>query len=358
MAALRLESPNRTEQQISLHPFEHVIPTTSSYSHFAPPRTTVTLSEKLEPAGVESVAQSATEEEALLDTGAGHSGDASESGGGSEDTFHSYLRDIRGFGRITRADEVALAQQSAAGDLLARRRLVEANLRLVISYARWYIESGVPLIDLIQEGNLGLMRAAEKFEWQRGYRFSTYATWWVLQAIRRAAGEQSRLIHVPDHIATRVGKIRRIGAQLAQETGHDPTPVEIAQVSGIPVDEVEGLSRLLQQTTSLDTPIDVERGVLLADTLEDPSIQPPDESVSEHDLCNELHDALLQLTPHERSAVLLRYGIGDGHSRTLAEVGERLGISRERVRHLVDIALEKLRAMSSLRSLLGVAVPE
>jgi RNA polymerase primary sigma factor len=360
MVAARLESPHTIDKQITSHTFETIVPATTSRGHQVPSRTGLTPGEEPEPTDGELAALSAAEEEALLGRDAGHSGDANESANesanGSEDAFQRYLRDIRGLGRVTHVDELVLAKRSAAGDLRARRRLVEANLRLVIAYARWYMKSGVPLVDLIQEGNLGLMRAAEKFDWQRGYHFSTYATWWIRQAIRRAAGEQSRLIHVPDHVAARVGKIRRVGSQMSQEMGHDPTPMEIAQASGIPLDEVEGLLRLTQQPASLDVPIDVEHGVLLSDTLEDPGIQPPEERVSEHVLSDEVHDALLQLTPRERSALILRYGIGDGHSRTLQEVGMQLGISRERVRQLIDMALEKLRAMSSIQALFGSAL--
>jgi RNA polymerase primary sigma factor len=353
MVSAQLEMPRRVNGQMTSHAFESIIPATTSRGHRLPSRTGLAPSEDPEPEPTDAALAvlSSAEEEALLGKGAGRSGSADV----SEDAFQGYLRDIRGLGRLTHADELALAQRSAAGDLRARRRLVEANLRLVIVYAQWYMKSGVPLIDLIQEGNLGLMRAAEKFDWRRGCHFSTYATWWIRQAIRRAAGEQSRLIHVPEHVAARVGRIRRVGSQLSQETGLDPIPAQIAQACGIPVDEVEDLLRLPEQPASLDVPVDIERGLSLADTLEDPGIQAPEESASQHVLSGEVHDALLQLTPRERSAIILRYGIGDGHSRTLREVGKQLGISRERVRQLIEIALEKLRGMSSIQALLGAA---
>jgi RNA polymerase primary sigma factor len=351
MIATPREMPHTVDEQRASHTFETIIPTTISRGHQLPSRRGVTPSEEPEPTDAELAALSAAEEEALLGRGAGHSGGAA----GNEDAFQSYLRDIRGLGRLTHTDELVLAKRSAYGDLRARRRLVEANLRLVITYAQWYMQSGVPLVDLIQEGNLGLMRAAERFDWRLGYHFSTYATWWIRQAIRHAAGEQSRLIHVPEHVAARVGKIRRAGSQILQKTGVDPMPVEIAQACGLPVDEVEELLYLTEQPASLDIPVDVERGLLLADTLEDPGILPPDERAVEHVLSDEVHDALLQLTPRERSAVILRYGIGDGNSRTLREIGKQLGLSRERVRQLIEIALEKLRAMSSIQALLGGA---
>jgi RNA polymerase primary sigma factor len=356
MVATRLESSQTVDKQTISRPFETIVPAMTNLGHRVASGTGLTPSEEPEATEPGLAALSAAEEEALLGRGAGREGDTDESANGSEDLFQRYLRDIRGLERVTHADELALAQRSAAGDLHARRRLVEANLRLVIAYARWYMKSGVPLVDLIQEGNLGLMRAAEKFDWQRGYHFSTYATWWVRRAIRHAAGEQTRLIHVPEHVAARVSKIRSVSSHMAQRTGQDPTPREVAQASGIPVDEVKRLLRLTQQPASLDVPIDVERGVLLSDILEDPSVQPPEESAIAHVLSDEVHDALLQLTPGERAAIILRYGIGDGHSRTLREFGMQLGISRERVRHLIERALEKLRAMSSIQTLFGTAL--
>ena len=265
---------------------------------------------------------------------------------GSEDAFQSYLRDIRSLGLLTHSEEVELAQQAAAGDEWARRRLIECNLRLVISIARRYTSTGVPLIDLIQEGNLGLMRAAEKFDYQRGCHFGTYATWWIRQAVSRAAGEQSRLIHLPEHVATRLCKVRRIAAQLSQENGLDPLPEQIAQACRMGVEEVKDLLGIIEQPVSLDAPVDDEARHSLADTLEDSAAPAPAETASQHLLGEELHRALAVLTPRERSVITLRYGIGDGRSRTLLEVGKELGISRERVRQLEVVALMKLRSAS------------
>ena len=266
---------------------------------------------------------------------------------GSEDAFQSYLRDIRGLGLLTHAEEVDLAQRAAAGDELARRTLIESNLRLVIAIARRYTSTGVPLIDLIQEGNLGLMRAAEKFDYRRGCHFGTYATWWIRQAVSRAAGEQSRLIHLPEHVATRLRKVRRVAAQLSQESGLDPLPEQIAEACNIDVNEVVDLLSIVEQPVSLDAPVDDEARYSLADTLEDSAAPAPAETASQHLLGEELHRALALLTPRERSVITLRYGIGDGRSRTLLEVGKELGISRERVRQLEVVALMKLRGMSS-----------
>jgi len=270
---------------------------------------------------------------------------------GSEDAFQSYLRDIRGLGLLTHAEEVSLAQRAAAGDEMARRTLIESNLRLVIAIARRYTSTGVPLIDLIQEGNLGLMRAAEKFDYRRGCHFGTYATWWIRQAVSRAAGEQSRIIHLPEHVATRLRKVRRIAAQLSQENGLDPLPEQIAEACNMDLNEVVDLLGIIEQPVSLDAPVDDEARYSLADTLEDSAAPAPAETASQHLLGEELHRALALLTPRERSVITLRYGIGDGRSRTLLEVGKELGISRERVRQLEVVALMKLRGISNSASL-------
>jgi RNA polymerase primary sigma factor len=265
---------------------------------------------------------------------------------GVEDAFHSYLQDIRGLGLLTHAEELDLARKAAEGNEQARRRLIEGNLRLVISIARRYTSTGVPLIDLIQEGNLGLMRAAEKFDYRRGCHFGTYATWWIRQAVSRAAGEQSRLIHFPEHVATRLRKVRRVVAQLSQESGLDPLPEQIAAACNMNVDEVIDLLSLVDQPVSLDAPIDEEVRYSLADILEDNTAPAPYETVSQHLLSEKLHMMLATFTPREHAVITLRYGIGDGRSRTLLEVGQELGISRERVRQLEVVALKKLRVLS------------
>src|SRR6266581_1256135 len=246
----------------------------------------------------------------------------------------------------TSTNRQATGAEAALGDERARRKLIESNLRLVIAIARRYTSTGVPLIDLIQEGNLGLMRAAEKFDYRRGCHFGTYATWWIRQAVSRAAGEQSRLIHLPEHVATRLRKVRRVAAQLSQENGLDPLPEQIAAACNINLDEVVDLLGIIEQPVSLDAPVDDEARYSLADTLEDRAAPAPAETASQHLLGEELHRALALLTPRERPVITLRYGIGDGRSRTLLEVGKELGISRERVRQLEVVALMKLRSIN------------
>ena len=265
---------------------------------------------------------------------------------GSEDALQSYLRDIRerGLLRLTSAEEIDLAQRAAAGNELARRKLVESNLRLVIAIARRYTSTGVPLVDLIQEGNLGLMRAAEKFDYRYGCHFGTYATWWIRQAVSRAAGDQSRLIHLPEHVASRLHKVKRIATQLSQEQGLEPLPEHIAEACHLTLDEVKRLLALIEQPISLDAPVDEETHGSLADTLEDGAAPALAETASQHLLGEELHQALTVLTPRERLVITLRFGIGDGRSRTLCEVSKELGISRERVRQLEVAALKKMRS--------------
>lgn len=262
----------------------------------------------------------------------------------TEDAFQSYLCDIRSFDLLTHEEEIELARRVAAGDERARRKLIESNLRLVIAIARRYTITGVPLVDLIQEGNLGLMHAVEKFDYRRGCHFATYATWWIRMAISRAADDQSRLIHLPEQVAANLRKLRRVVAQLSQENNLDPLPEQIAEACHFSLDEVKQLLAIIEQPVSLDLSADDEAGYSLADTLEDTSIPTYAETASQHLLSEELQQMLALLTQRERTVITLRCGIGDGRSRTLREVGNELGVSRERVRQLEMAALKKMRS--------------
>lgn len=264
---------------------------------------------------------------------------------GTRDAFYSYLQDIRDLDLLTHEEEIDLARQAAAGDKLAQRKLIESNLRLVIALARRYTRAGVLLVDLIQEGNLGLMYAVKKFDYERGNHFSTYATRWIQQAICRAVGEQVHVIHLPEHIVVRLRRIRRIAAQLALERGNDPPPEEIAAACCMKVNEVVDLLSIVEQPISLEALINDEAVYSLGGNLVDNTMPPPVESISRHLLDGELQRAFLLLTPREQTVITLRFGIGDGESKTLSQIGKKLGVTRERVRQLEREALMKLRAL-------------
>ena len=263
----------------------------------------------------------------------------------TRDAFQSYLQDIRGLDLLTREEESDLTRRAAAGDKLARCKLIESNLRLVIALARRYARAGVLLVDLIQEGNLGLMHAVEKFDYERGNRFSTYATRWILQAICRGVGEQVHVIHLPEHVTVRLRRIRRIAAQLVQEHGIDPLPEEIAAACRMKVNEVVDLLSIVEQPVSLEAFVNDEAVYAHADLLEDSTMPIPAESPSQDLLDKELQRAFAQLTPREQTVIALRFGIGDGYSHTLSQIGQKLGVTRERVRQLEGGALMKLRAL-------------
>jgi RNA polymerase primary sigma factor len=268
------------------------------------------------------------------------------------DPMRLYLKEIGRVSLLTADEEVALAKRMECGDNAARRRLTESNLRLVVSVARRYQNRGMSMLDLIQEGNLGLIRAVEKFDYHKGFKFSTYATWWIRQAITRAIADQARTIRIPVHMFETLTKFNRIQRQLVQDMGREPTPEEIAVEMGLPVEKVRDLVRIAKDPVSLQAPVgeedDSELGEFIAD---DRSIQ-PDVVVGETMRGHELDDLLGTLTERERQVLRLRFGIGCDTSLTLEEVGREFGLTRERIRQIEAKTLAKLRAFRDARHML------
>ena len=261
----------------------------------------------------------------------------------SDDSLGAYLREIGRGTRLTKEQEVELAKQIEAGSDEARRRMTEANLRLVVSIAKKYQGRGMPLLDLIQEGNVGLMRAVQKFDHRRGFKFSTYATWWIRQAVLRAIGDQARTIRLPIHIGDQTNKLVRVSDRLRDSLGRQPTDEEIGEELGLTTDEVEGLRRTSRDTVSLETPIGEEGDTELGHLIEDANAESPSNAALESDLKDQVDQVLGSLRPRERRVIQLRFGLGDGHQRALDEVARRMGTSRETVRQLERQALAKLR---------------
>ena len=260
-----------------------------------------------------------------------------------DDPVRMYLKEIGRVPLLSADEEIALAKRMEAGDEEAQKELAEANLRLVVSIAKRYVGRGMLFLDLIQEGNLGLIKAVEKFDYNKGYKFSTYATWWIRQAITRAIADQARTIRIPVHMVETINKLIRISRQLLQELGRDPRPEEIAKEMGISVARVHEIMKIAQEPVSLETPIGEEEDSHLGDFIEDEAAPAPAEAASFMLLREQLEEVLETLTDREKNVLRLRFGLEDGRSRTLEEVGQSFGVTRERIRQIEAKALRKLR---------------
>ena len=268
-----------------------------------------------------------------------------------DDPVKMYLKDIGKVPLLSADDEIELARKMMDGDADAKRELSIANLRLVVSIAKRYVGRGMQFLDLIQEGNLGLMKAVEKFDYQKGFKFSTYATWWIRQAITRAIADQARTIRIPVHMVETINKVLRVQRQLMQEFGREPTPEEIAKEMGIPEQRVVEIQKISQDPVSLETPIGEEEDSHLGDFIEDEQAPAPTDAVASSLLKEQLIHVLDTLTPREEKVLRLRYGIDDGKPRTLEEVGKEFNVTRERIRQIEAKALRKLRHPSRSKKL-------
>jgi len=267
------------------------------------------------------------------------------------DPVRMYLREIGKIPLLKPEEEVELAKRVEAGDPVGKAKLVEANLRLVVSIAKKYIGRGMLFLDLIQEGNLGLIRAVEKFDYRKGFKFSTYATWWIRQAITRAIADQARTIRIPVHMVETINKLIRISRQLVQRLGREPTAEEIANEMGIGSERVEEIQRIAQEPVSLETPIGEEEDSQLGDFIEDKELPSPEDAAAGQLLREQLEGMLEDLTEREKEVLRLRFGLEDGHPYTLEEVGRRFGVTRERIRQIEAKALRKLRHPSRSKKL-------
>ena len=268
---------------------------------------------------------------------------APEPGVINDDPVKVYLKEIGRVPLLTSEEEIELAIRIADGDVKAKQRLSEANLRLVVSIAKRYLGRGMQFLDLIQEGNLGLIKAVEKFDYTKGFKFSTYATWWIRQAITRAIADQARTIRIPVHMVETINKVKKVQSQLLHQNGHEPSADEIAAAIDMPVDKVREIMRVAQEPVSLETPIGEEEDSHLGDFIPDNEAPAPADAASHTLLREQLSDVLSTLTPREEKVLRLRFGLEDGRSRTLEEVGKEFNVTRERIRQIEAKALRKLR---------------
>jgi len=272
-------------------------------------------------------------------------------GVGLDDPVRMYLKEIGRVPLLTAEQEMEYAKSIEQGDEEAKRLLAEANLRLVVSIAKRYVGRGMLFLDLIQEGNLGLIKAVEKFDYRKGFKFSTYATWWIRQAITRAIADQARTIRIPVHMVETINKLIRVSRQLLQELGREPQPEEIAAEMGMPVERVREIMKIAQEPVSLETPIGEEEDSHLGDFIEDHDAPAPAEVASYTLLREQPNEVLESLTPREQKVLRLRFGLDDGRTRTLEEVGQEFGVTRERIRQIEAKALRKLRHPSRSKKL-------
>ena len=268
-----------------------------------------------------------------------------------EDPVRMYLKEIGKVQLLTADEEMELARRMESGDEMAKQRLSEANLRLVVSIAKRYVGRGMQFLDLIQEGNLGLIKAVEKFDYRKGYKFSTYATWWIRQAITRAIADQARTIRIPVHMVETINRLIRTQRQLLQEYGREPYPEEIAKEMNLPVDRVRDIMKIAQEPVSLETPIGEEEDSHLGDFVEDDHMPTPPEAAAYAMLGEQLKEVLETLTEREQKVLRLRFGLDDGEAKTLEEVGKTFNVTRERIRQIEAKALRKLRHPSRSRKL-------
>ena len=268
-----------------------------------------------------------------------------------EDPVRMYLKEIGKVNLLTADEETELAKRMEQGDEAAKKRLAEANLRLVVSIAKRYVGRGMLFLDLIQEGNLGLIKAVEKFDYQKGFKFSTYATWWIRQAITRAIADQARTIRIPVHMVETINKLIRVSRQLLQELGREPSPEEIAEEMDMSVDRVREILKISQEPVSLETPIGEEEDSHLGDFIQDDNVPVPADAAAFTLLKEQLVEVLGTLTDREQKVLRLRFGLDDGRARTLEEVGKEFNVTRERIRQIEAKALRKLRHPSRSRKL-------
>ena len=268
-----------------------------------------------------------------------------------EDPVRMYLKEIGKVPLLSAEEEIELAKRMELGDQEAKKRLAEANLRLVVSIAKRYVGRGMLFLDLIQEGNLGLIKAVEKFDYRKGYKFSTYATWWIRQAITRAIADQARTIRIPAHMVETINKLIRVSRQLLQELGREPTPEEIAAEMNMPVERVREILKISQEPVSLETPIGEEEDSHLGDFIQDDNVPVPADAAAFTLLKEQLEEVLGTLTEREQKVLTLRFGLEDGRARTLEEVGREFNVTRERIRQIEAKALRKLRHPSRSRKL-------